>query len=67
VPIHDKVGMVGKAHRRKGGEPKCWQALVAESKTYRHWRRDATVPRMNRLIVNTRRSRVSWRMEMSYR
>ena len=54
VPIHDKVGMVGKLIVGKGGAPKVLaQAPAAEDKTYQGTGVViATVPRIGRLIVN---------------
>jgi Cu/Ag efflux protein CusF len=69
VPIHDKVGMVGKLIVGKGGEPKLLaQAPTIESKTYRGIGVViATVPRMNRLIVNHEEIKGFMAgMEMSY-
>jgi Cu/Ag efflux protein CusF len=69
VPIHDKVGMIGKLVVGKGGEPKVLaQAPAAESKTYKGIGMViATIPRMNRLIVNHEEIRgFMAAMEMSY-
>jgi FtsP/CotA-like multicopper oxidase with cupredoxin domain/Cu/Ag efflux protein CusF len=69
VPIHDKVGMVGKLIVGKGGAPKVLaQAPAAESKAYKGIGVViATVPRMNRLIVNHEEIKgFMAAMEMSY-
>jgi len=69
VPIHDKVGMIGKLIVGKGGEPKVLaQAPAAESNTYKGVGVViATVPRMNRLIVNHEEIKgFMAAMEMSY-
>jgi len=69
VAIHDKVGMVGKLVVGKGGEPTVLaQAPSADSKTYQGIGVViATIPRMNRLIVNHEEIKgFMAAMEMSY-
>src|SRR5262245_8852317 len=70
VAIHDKVGMIGKLIVGKGGEPKVTlaQAPAADGKTYRGVGVViATIPRMNRLIVNHEEIKgFMAAMEMSY-
>lgn len=70
VPIHDKVGMVGKLIVGKGGEAKVMlaQAPAADNKIYKGVGVViATIPRMNRLIVNHEEIKgFMAAMEMSY-
>jgi len=70
VPIHDKVGMIGKLIVGKGGEPKVTlaQAPAADGKSYKGVGVViATIPRMNRLIVNHEEIKgFMAAMEMSY-
>jgi FtsP/CotA-like multicopper oxidase with cupredoxin domain/Cu/Ag efflux protein CusF len=70
VPIHDKVGMIGKLIVGKGGEPKVTlaQAPAVDGKSYKGVGVVvATIPRMNRLIVNHEEIKgFMAAMEMSY-
>src|SRR5262249_20747676 len=69
VPIHDKVGMLGKLVVGKGGEPVVLaQAPVADAKLHKGIGVViATLPRMNRLIVSHEEIKgFMAAMEMSY-